>query len=674
VRVTIAYPPDFNPPTMPFGTLPLFNAVLKSAGHETLVIDLNAEAFTLMLMPENLERYFSILDGYTNALASKPDRTPDEEKQYQTYRSLYLYPREQMREARAAAEALRDANRFYDPKSFTRANRIIRTTHTFLHALTPRLDPRNNTFTEALYAHLADETPDPYFDVWENHTIPTLKKFGVEVIALSCPFSPQIATAMRFAKFVKRRMPHVKFIVGGTGISDAQDILLSDPRFYDFIDYPVVGDGEEALTLCLDAIEGKGSFDAVPGLWQRKDGKGCRPVTTRLVDMDASPCPDYHDVDFSHYMLPEKAGFYTTSRGCYYGKCTFCPESFRVGFRMRSPENVYADIRKIVADQGVKYIHFFDPLTPPRTLAHLSREVARESLPLKWHAEVKFEKIYTSREYMRNLSQGGCSLLQFGFESGVQRVLDGMQKGNKLDQIETMLDNLHEHRINVAVTWFIGFPTESEEDARETWRYLRRHADRIHLSLYTGTFGLGHDVPVFQHPEDYDIKLLFDAEGNPTYERNDGKHWDQQPLHKSYHVRSDIPLAISGAALLYAANRPELLAELRGMNATGPVAWEEPVLRDRVATVPLENGYLDLGVDASGVRRYRIFVAQSGDAFDADEVDIALLRRIGRSTTTIGAIVDDPASPKDAEARIRLFVDRGCVETPDPAVFATLTR
>ena len=84
MRVTIAYPPDFNPPTMPFGTLPLFNAVLKSAGHETLVIDLNAEAFTLMLMPENLERYFSILDGYTNALASKPDRTPDEEKQYQT--------------------------------------------------------------------------------------------------------------------------------------------------------------------------------------------------------------------------------------------------------------------------------------------------------------------------------------------------------------------------------------------------------------------------------------------------------------------------------------------------------------------------------------------------------------------------------------------------------------
>ncbi len=674
MRVTIAYPPDFNPPTMPFGTLPLFNAVLKSAGHDTHVVDLNAEAFTVMLRPENLERYFALLDGYTTALASKPDRTAEETRQYETYRSLYLYPREQMREARDAAEALRNAKAFYDPKAFTRANRIIRTTHTFLHALTPKLDPRNNTFIESLYAHLADETPDPYVDVWENHTIPTLKRIGVEVIAMSCPFSPQIAMAMRFAKFVKRRMPHVKFIVGGTGISDSQDILLTDPRFYDFIDYPIVGDGEEALTLCLDAIAGKVTFDEVPGLWQFKAGECFRPAMSRLVDMDASPCPDYDDVDFSHYMLPEKAGFYTTSRGCYYGKCTFCPESFRVGFRMRSPENVYADIRKIVSEQGVKYIHFFDPLTPPRTLAHLSREVARENLPLRWHAEVKFEKIYTSRDYIRNLSRGGCSLLQFGFESGVQRVLDGMQKGNKLDQIEIMLGNLQDHHINVAVTWFIGFPTESENDAKETWRYLRRHSDQIHLSLYTGTFGLGHDVPVFQHPEDYDIKLLFDAEGNPTYTRNDGHDWDQQPLHKSFHVRSDIPLAISGAALLYAANHPELLAELRGMNATGPVAWEEPTLRDRVASVPHENGYLDLGVDAKGAHRYKIFVAQSGDSFDADEADVALLRRIGHTPTPLSAVLDDPKSPSNVEERIRAFVDRGCLETPDPAVFASLSR
>jgi len=85
-------------------------------------------------------------------------------------------------------------------------------------------------------------------------------------------------------------------------------------------------------------------------------------------------------------------------------------------------------------------------------------------------------------------------------------------------------------------------PTENETDARETWSYLRKHWDQIHLSLYTGTFGLGHDVPVFQHPEDYDIQIKFSAEGDPTYTRNDGGDWDLQPMHKAFHARSDIPV------------------------------------------------------------------------------------------------------------------------------------
>jgi len=67
------------------------------------------------------------------------------------------------------------------------------------------------------------------------------------------------------------------------------------------------------------------------------------------------------------------------------------------------------------------------------------------------------------------------------------------------------------------------------------------------------------------------------------------------------------------------------------MNSVGPVSWEEPELGERVAVVPIENGYLDVGVDETGIRRFRIFVAQSGDHFDADEFDISLLKRIGQT-------------------------------------------
>jgi hypothetical protein len=483
---------------------------------------------------------------------------------------------------------------------------------------------------------------------------------------MSCPFSRQVAPAMKFAKLVRDAVPGVRFLIGGTGVSDAQHVILTDPRFYDFVDYAVVGDGEEALPDLVAALEGAKPFSEVSALWRRDGRDIVRPSFVRNVDMDDNPVPDYRGIDFSHYMLPEPAGFYTTSRGCYYGKCTFCPESFRTGFRMRSPENVYADIRDIVRNQGVRNIHFFDPLTPPRTLAHLSREAAREQLPLNYYAEVKFEKIYTSKRYVKTLAEGGCKILQFGFESGVQRVLDQMKKGNNLDQIEIMLDNLKEHGITVAGSWFIGFPTENEEDARETWRFIRRHWDEMHFSLYTGTFGLGHDVPVFKDPKTYDIELTFDAFGNPSYRRNDGGDWDHQKLHAPFHVRSDIAISICGTTLLYSAYRPDLVYELRGVNGIGPVSWEDPPIAERFVRVPPENGMLEVAPAPGGKRRFRLFVAQSCDTFDADETDLELLRRIGPDGRLLSEVLEADDAPPDVVARLGAFIDRGLVESPDP--------
>src|SRR5207247_2625704 len=126
---------------------------------------------------------------------------------------------------------------------FRHAHRVIRTTHSFLTSMTPCLDPRNTNFTAQLYANLTDETPDPYADVHTGHTIPRIAAFKPDLIAFSCPFSRQVSPAMRLAKAVKAKLPGIKFVIGGTGVSDAQHVILTDPRFYDYIDYAIVGDG-----------------------------------------------------------------------------------------------------------------------------------------------------------------------------------------------------------------------------------------------------------------------------------------------------------------------------------------------------------------------------------------------------------------------------------------------
>ncbi|HYC76333.1 MAG TPA: radical SAM protein [Planctomycetota bacterium] len=666
MRVVLAYPPDFTPPSIPFGSLAVLNACLKREGHVTKVCDLNAWAFEVQVRAANLDRYLAVLEERVDGWERRSDLTSTEATQLRSFRRLRAFPRERILRVRDAVRTLRDPASFYDPERFLPAHRTVLATHGFLNAFTPRLDSRNAGFNEELYRKLNDPTPDGYVDSYLAVILPEIVAFRPDLVALTCPFAPQVATGMAFAKLLRAQLPDVKFVMGGTGLADAKETVLVDPRFYDVVDYGCVSDGEEALPLLAAALEGRSAFDAVPGLWRRVDGVVRRPKTTRNADLDRTPTPDYLDLDFSLYMLPEKAAVYTTSRGCYYNKCTFCPESFRIDFRMRSPERVYEDVRDLVLRQGVRHVHFFDPLTPPRTLAHVARETARENLPLAWHAEVKFEAIYTSRAYVRRLAEGGCKLLQFGLESAVQRVLDGMKKGNRVAQVEEILDNLRDHGVPASVTWFIGFPTENEADARETWRFIRRRADDVHLSLYTGTFGLGPDVPVFRDPAHYGIEISRDAAGDYVYRRDDRGDWDQQPLHRAFHVRSDIPILIGGAALLYAAKDPELLKRIRGAESVGPTSWEDPPLAERRLARAEGLGSTPLPPGPGGARRALVYVAASGEQAELEDADLVLLDLAGDDGRTGAELLSDPRAPRDAARRLADLVDRGFLETKSP--------
>ena len=662
MRVVIAYPPDLHIPSMIFGALPLLSACLKERGHETELVDVNADAFDAMLHPQNLDRYFAIMDSAIEEFAAKPDRTPSEEAIYRRLLRYQVFPRELIREARACAEGMKDPDTFYDPERYIHMSRVVHTAHAWLSVGTPNLDPRNKNFIDQLYEYLEEERLDPYLENYQSGIFPRIREFGPQLVALSCPFSPQLATGMMFAKLLRRFAPETKVVMGGTGLSDHAKLMLGDPRFYDYVDFGIVGDGEESLPDLADAIESgeDEAFDRVPGLWRRSGADITEPSVQKSVNMDQNPVPDYTAVNFTLYMLPEKTAIYTTSRGCYYNKCTFCPESFRLSFRKRSPQKVFEDVRDMAERQGVRNIFFLDPLTPPITLQHVAKNIAKEHLDISWYAEVKFENIYTNRDYVKKLAEGGCRQLQFGFESGVQRVLDDMKKGNRLDQIEVMLDLLSEYGITVGVTWFIGFPTESEADARETWRFMRRRNDAIHLSFYTGTFGLGHDVPVFQHPERFGVDITFDDDGNLGYSRHDGADWDKKPLHEAFHARGDLPLSYTGAGLLYAIHHPERLLRIKGTTVVGPPSIDAPALAERFVRVGAENHQVRVGTDGL------VFVASSGEIYEVDNFDYDLLRRIGRDGVQLSDVLDDSSAPTDITERVRRMVDRGMVESEDP--------
>lgn len=648
---------------MPFGALALLSACLRREGIETLVLDVNAEAFRALIAPDVCGRYLEYLDREIARLGSLNRRSADENRLFDARQKLAAYPRDLIANAHSAFRGLRQRETFLDPEKWSRLDRTLRAAHAFLNSATPSFDPRAVDFRERLFPYLAAEAVDPYTEYYEAGLVPRIRDFRPDLIAWTCPFSPQIGTGMYASKILRRRFPDVPFLMGGTGIGDAVEEALEDPRFYDYVDYAIVGDGEEAIVDLCRAIAGEKSFDDVPGLYRRDRGKIVPPRTHKIVDMNLSPIPDYRGIDFSAYAMPEPAAVYITSRGCYYGKCTFCPDSFREGFRKRSPEIVYEQIENIVVDQGIRHIHFFDPLTPPVTLEYVSKRIAAAKLPVKWYAEVKFEPIYMNKAYVEKLAAGGCRQLQFGLESGVQHVLDAMDKGNRLDQIEIILDNLYEAGITTAVTWFIGFPNEKKVDAEATWRFIVARRQKIHLSLFVGKFGMGHGEIVYLNPEKFGIRLGRDEHGFVSFTRIDGGDWDVEPMTTAFNARTDVLTAAGGAGLYYAAHNPRGLLRIRGLESVGPTSFESPPIAERTAQIPRENHWIEMSPNEDGSRRGAIYAAGFGEIHDLDGIDLEILASIRRGQESMAKLIAESPDATDTLRHLERLIDRGCIKT-----------
>ncbi len=644
MRIALCYPPDLTVPTAPFGSLPLLQACVRERGHEALTLDLAVIGFHWLIRPESLQQF------YDYAASADPARRAGFER-------LLTIPREVVFGAEQAARDLRDPDAYFEPARLRAAWGRINAAVELLSIIRPRFDPRNKDFARDLFGHLEARGYDKWLESYDVLIRPRLDAFGPGLFAITIPFSTQILPAMSLARWAHETYPGCKVVAGGTGLSDAEDVLLKDPRFYDYIDYAVVGDGEEALPELASALEQGAEVTDVPGLFRRVDGAIVEPANRRMCNMDDPPTPDFDGIEYDLYLAPEKIAIITTSRGCYYGKCTFCPESFRLRFRRRSSPVVWQDIKDIVTRQGVKNFMFWDPLTPPGVLTEISERSKEEGIELNWTAEVKFEHIYTNPKYVRTLAEGGCRYLQFGFESGVQRVLDGMDKGNDLGMIDVILDRLGEVGIAVGVFFFIGFPTEFEDDARETWRYLVRNRERLAFGGYVGTFGLGHDVPAFKHPDRFGIDIYYDELGNPCYRRRDGGDWDHSYLHRTYRVRSDQYLIESCAALLYARQDPAAARRLSSRWTMGPPSFIRPALERDTLSIPRDNGFRPSEVPGSA--RAWAFVARSGDVqeIDADDLRIVEAVRARKSARDVLAL---PIA--DVRTRLARLLDHGILD------------
>jgi anaerobic magnesium-protoporphyrin IX monomethyl ester cyclase len=257
-------------------------------------------------------------------------------------------------------------------------------------------------------------------------------------------------------------------------------------------DFIVRGEGEQTMQELLNILEKREDASGVTGISYVESGKvrnnPGRPV---LHDLDSLPLPAWDLVDMDAYrnIWMKHHGYFSlnvaTTRGCPF-KCNWCAKPiYGNRYNSRSPQHVLKEIEELLQNYkpdhfwmcddifGLKpgWVHEFDSLVKAKKLTLRYKIQSRADLLLK-------------ESMVKSLSSSGAETVWIGAESGSQKILDAMDKGTTLAQIDESTRLLKEHGIKVGFFLQFGYPGEQREDIDKTMQMiLKLMPDEIGISI-----------------------------------------------------------------------------------------------------------------------------------------------------------------------------------------------
>lgn len=315
------------------------------------------------------------------------------------------------------------------------------------------------------------------FQLGEHSLADVLREFKPDVAGITA-VSKDFPHAIKLMEELRGISPDMPLILGGPHANAYQEGIFS---LSSLADYVVLHEGEATFIDLLDAISSGRHPSEVPGIiYKDTDGKGVRtPDRPFIKDLDALPFMALHHFKVGKYYPP--AGTFRhlpsvtmiTSRGCPF-KCVFCnTDLFGKNVRLRSAGNVLDEVEEVVGRYRAREINFCDEtLTINRDrMVAICEGIMRRGLKIGWKCSTRVDRV--DPELLRLMKRSGCFYIGYGVESGVQRILDKMQKGITLEQIRTAFAETRKAGINTMAYFMMNVPGETLEDIEQSIRFSR---------------------------------------------------------------------------------------------------------------------------------------------------------------------------------------------------------
>jgi radical SAM superfamily enzyme YgiQ (UPF0313 family) len=461
-----------NPPLWnayaPHLALPLLSAALRDRGWPVRVLDLSIESLDWLISSEGLVALEPKRQQRRRRVASG-----EEARRLERAEAVSRVTIERIDRAKGV---LRSVDGLHDPPSFVAARTVLRNALWCVSAAFAGLSFdlfANDLYysarsTAAVLAAVDDPERNVYRWVFERLFSAVVADPDVKLVAISVSADTQLVAAMTAAKLVRELRPDVHVVMGGNFATRMVTRWREPHPFFGLVDSFVLYEGEEALPALCERLFGDGCPD-VPGLVEPR-GEALHVQPSRPVPLDSIPSADFSGMPLERYFAPGPVLPTFASRSCLW-KCAFCSIPFASNkFRARTGEQVLDDIEHQMARHGARYFMFVDEIMTIRSLHEVSDALIAREAGIFWYGETRFAPGLTS-ELARKLYRSGCRRLNLGLESYNQRVLDLMDKGTRIADVDRNVDALLDAGVPINLFAILGFPGETAEETAATVRF-----------------------------------------------------------------------------------------------------------------------------------------------------------------------------------------------------------
>lgn len=296
--------------------------------------------------------------------------------------------------------------------------------------------------------------------------------------------TPIFHRAVDCAKRLKVEFPQLLTVIGGHHATILYRDVIKENKCFDIV---VFGEGESTMAELMDVYKSTGYnynraisdydlFRGVDGIVFRTNKEIVINKERELInDLNELPCPARDLVQMEKYRpLPNQykrlpVAHMVVIRGCPY-QCSFCSNNFVFGsnIRARSPQKVVEEISLLIDNYGVKEISFWDDMMTvnKKWMNEFCGLIIKNRLDITWTCYARADTV--TKELLQTMADAGCWNIFFGFESGVQQLLDNLNKGITLQDIRNANRWCKEAGIEVRASFMIALPGETPVLAQKT--------------------------------------------------------------------------------------------------------------------------------------------------------------------------------------------------------------